>query len=262
MTQPSGPNIPLSLPRRLIGDLLHFSRQVPLIPIERRMNVANLVAARQAVLPRPSWCSIFTKGLALAAIRHREFRRSFMQFPWPHLYEHPCNVASVTVERTFGGENSLFFAQLREPEQASLADLSAAIRRYKEDDITSKGCFRRCLRISRLPRFLRRSAWWIGLNVSGKVRARFFGTFGVSVTAGLGASVLSIFSPLTVTLYYGVLDPFGSLDVRLSFDHRVLDAATAARALASLEEILHVQILPELHDLNAGHPVDSKDCAA
>src|SRR5580704_11289904 len=86
MPQPHGRSLPLSLPRRFIGDLVHFGRQVPTVPVERRMNVATLVAARQVASPRPSWCAIFTKAYGFVAAAWPELRRAYLAFPWPHLY--------------------------------------------------------------------------------------------------------------------------------------------------------------------------------
>ena len=59
----------LSLPRRFVCGLLHFARKVPTVPVQRRMNIAPLMAARQQADPRPSWCALFTKayGMVCAA---------------------------------------------------------------------------------------------------------------------------------------------------------------------------------------------------
>jgi hypothetical protein len=64
--------------------------------------------------------------------------------------------------------------------------------------------------------------------------------------------VLSIRSPLTTTLFYGVFDSDGAVDVRLAFDHRVLDGATAARGLAEMERLLQTEIAGELWAGGAG----------
>ena len=44
----------------------------------------------------------------------------------------------------------------------------------------------------------------------------------------------------------GVIEPDGSVDVRLIYDHRVLDGTTVARALAELEETLNRELVNEL----------------
>jgi pyruvate/2-oxoglutarate dehydrogenase complex dihydrolipoamide acyltransferase (E2) component len=91
--------------------------------------------------------------------------------------------------------------------------------------------------------------WWLGLNLWGRVRAYFYGTFGLTGVGAYGASALNLVSPLTTTLTYGVFESDGSVDVRLSFDHRVMDGASPARALAALEEVLNGAILEELRGM-------------
>jgi pyruvate/2-oxoglutarate dehydrogenase complex dihydrolipoamide acyltransferase (E2) component len=43
-----------------------------------------------------------------------------------------------------------------------------------------------------------------------------------------------------------VVQEDGSVSVRITYDHRVLDGATAARTLMSLEDVLNGEILAEL----------------
>jgi hypothetical protein len=251
MDQPTGRNLPLSLPRKFICDLIHFARQVPSVPVERRMDLAQVVAARQAAWPRPSWCAIFTKAYAAVAALRPELRRAYLSFPRPHLYEHPESIASVAVERRFGAEDAVFFGHLRTPERQGLVELDAHLRRFKEDPIDKIGLFRRALKTTRWPRPLRRMLWWFGLNVLGAKRAKHLGTFGISVYSGLGAASLHPLSPLATTLNYGVIEANGGVDVRLIYDHRVLDGCTVARALADLERMLNNEIVMELRYLQA-----------
>jgi len=246
-----GRYIPLSRPRRFVTDLVHFARKVPTVPVERRMNLAPLVAARQAAVPRPGWCPIFTKAYAIVAAAHPELRRAYLTFPTPHLYEHAFSIASVAVERRLGDENAVLFVPLRKPNEKNLLDLHAELQRAKESPVEQISAFRRLLRLSGLPRPLRRMIWWIGLNTWGRKRAHYFGTFGVSVYAGLGAASLHPLSPLTTALNYGVIDEHGVVDVRVIYDHRVMDGATVARALADLERVLKCEILAELQQLRA-----------
>jgi hypothetical protein len=105
------------------------------------------------------------------------------------------------------------------------------------------------IRLSRLWRPIRRLAWWYGLNADGARRARRFGTFGLSAYPGLGAESLHPISPLTVLLNYGTISPAGRVDVRLVYDHRVLDGSTVARALVRMEEVLNGVLAAELDGL-------------
>jgi hypothetical protein len=88
--------------------------------------------------------------------------------------------------------------------------------------------------------------WWIGLNLWPRKRAKLMGTFGITVYGGLGSSSLHPLTTATATLNWGVIDADGGVDVRLIYDHRVLDGATVARALADLEARLNGEIADEL----------------
>lgn len=232
-------------------DLMHACKGVPSVIAERQMRLAAVVDARLRCVPRPSWCALFVKAFGLVAERRPELRQAYFDYPWPHLYEHPESVASFTVERRFGNEDAVFFGCRRAPERYPITDLDAYLRHCKEAPLEEVSSFQRTLRLGRLPLPLRRPAWWLGLNLSGSTRARFFGTFAVTTTASSGAGMVQIRTPLTSSLHYGLLDDAGRLDVRLTFDHRVLDGAAAARALTELEGVLTGEIVRELRGLAA-----------
>lgn len=249
MPQPAGVSMPLSLPRQLICDYLHFARQIPSVPVQRRMHLGEVVAARAAAGLRPSWCGIFLKAYGFVTAACPPLRRAYMAFPRPRLYEHPINVASVAIERKLGDEDAVLFAHIRQPEALSLAEIDYRLRRFKEQPLESFGDFRRILLMYRFPRPMRRMLWWLALNLWGRKRAAFMGTSGITVYAGLGAASLHPLSLLTTTLNYGVIESDGSVDVRITYDHRVMDGATVARALADLERVLTHEILLELRYL-------------
>jgi len=249
MALPVGRNLSLSISRRMICDLMHFSQKVPMVMGERRLDLAALAEARKAARPRPSWCAILTKAYALAAVRWPLLRCSYIPFPWPHLYEHPESVASITVERQLDNERGLFFVLVSRPEQKSLSEVDTVIRRATEAPVDEIGSFRRILRISRLPRPLRRLIWRVGLYTSGRQRAHHFGTFGVTSTAGAGFRSIHLLSPLTSTLTYASFNEDGTLDLRLAVDHRVMDGAEGCRAIREMERIFRTEIMEELRQL-------------
>jgi len=109
------------------------------------------------------------------------------------------------------------------------------------------------MQFSVLPRPLRRLLWWLGLNI-GRQRPNFFGTFAVSVYSALNSESLHPLTPLTTVLNYGVINSDGDVNVRIVYDHRVMDGATVARALARLEEILNTSIVEELKLLAKSEP--------
>jgi hypothetical protein len=241
----------LSVTRLWICDLLHFAQQVPSIPVQREVNVAALRDELARGRAPVGWFVLFTKAYGIVTQRFPELRRAYLSLPWPHLYEHPYSIASVAIEREYRGEKAIFFAHLRGPETQPLTFLQSYLRRLKEEPVERFGLFRRALFIGRFPRPLRRLLWWYGLNSSGHKRARRMGTFGVSVYSGLGAESLHPLSPLTSTLNYGVIQPDGRVTVRIIYDHRVLDGATVARALACLDQVLQQEILDELKAIGA-----------
>ncbi len=246
-----GRKLGLSLPRKFVCDLLAFAKKVPSVPMQRRMKLGDLVAARNANSPRVSWCAIFLKAYSIVSAKQPELRRAYLPFPWPHLYEHPTNIASFSLEREYRGEDGVFLAQIPQPENFSLLELDALVRYYKNVPIEQVPTYRRALLLTRLPRPVRRFVWRLGLYVDGMYRAGFFGTFAVSVVASLGAAGLHLLSPLTTTLNYGTFEADGAIDVRLTYDHRVLDGAYVARTMVALEEVLCGEILAELQNGSA-----------
>lgn len=241
-----GRTLKLSLPRRFMGDLLHRAKRIPSIPMERRMELGAVVAARASWERRISWCAIFLKAYSIVASRRPELRRAFLGFPWGHIYEHPVNVATFSLERRYQGDDAVFFARIPQPERLSLECLDATIRAYKQAEIETVDSYRHALLLSRFPTPIRRLVWWLGLETDGRYKAYFFGTFGISVVASFGAAGLHILSPVATTLNYGTFDDAGQIDVRIVYDHRVLDGATVARAMVALEDVLLTEIAEEL----------------
>lgn len=240
-----GRAIPLSRPRRLIGDLMHLAAAVPTVPVQRRMNLAAVVAARKACPDRPSWTVIFAKAFALVAAEVPELRRAYCKFPRPHLYEYPSSVANIMVEREYRGERAVLGLHVKDPATRTLADLDGRVQYAAVAPVESIRCFSRALTIAGWPRPIRRAAWWLIANI-GRHRGKSFGTFAVTVYSALGAESLHPLSPLTCTLNYGVFAADGTVDVRIIYDHRVMDGSTVARVLGKLEDVLTDAVRDEL----------------
>jgi hypothetical protein len=243
-----GRMIRLSVPRRIVIDLLYFASGIPTVPVQKRMSLGALVAARAACRERPRWTAIFTKAYALMAREFPEFRRAYVKIPWPHLYEYPASNATVIIERDYKGEPGLFSISVKEPAEQSLREIGRQLEHASTAPVDSIKDFSRTMNFARLPAPLRRAFWWICLNW-GRQRGNYFGTFGVSVYSALNAESLHPLSPLTTLLNYGVISSDGILDVRIIYDHRVMNGATVARALARLEEILNSAMLEEVRAL-------------
>jgi hypothetical protein len=241
-----GRSIKLSIQRRMVIDLLYFACAVPTVPVQKYMSIADLVAARAACRDRPKWTAIFVKAFALVAEEVPELRRAYVKIPWPHLYEYPTSKAGVMIEREYRGEPALCPVSIKDPARQPLSAIGEVIQHAATTPIDKFKEFQRWKRLTLAPRPLRRLLWWIGLNV-GRQRGNFFGTFGVSVYSALNAESLHPLSPLTALLNYGVIDRDGGLEVRIMYDHRVMDGATVARALGRMEEILNSVIVEEIN---------------
>jgi pyruvate/2-oxoglutarate dehydrogenase complex dihydrolipoamide acyltransferase (E2) component len=83
-------------------------------------------------------------------------------------------------------------------------------------------------------------------------RSRYFATFGVTTVGNCGVDSLRPLAPHTSCLHYGSIDPLGRVTMRLTFDHRVMDGSTPAKALVEMERFLHTDILAEVKALQAG----------
>jgi hypothetical protein len=237
--------VALSIPRRIVADLMYFSAGLPWIVAQRVMALGEARAARQAHPERPTWTALFTKAFAIVADEFPELRRAYVRLPWPHLYEYDVSAASVAVERRFGDEPGLAFVRIKEPGALPLVEIGRLIRAGTTDAHAASRHFQLTMSVAALPLPLRRMAWWTMLNLP-RVKGNYLGTFGLSTVAALGTEILQPRAPLTTVLTYGVIDDDGTVAVRAVFDHRVLDAMTMARALNRLEDVLNGPIADEL----------------
>jgi hypothetical protein len=253
----ANPSRTLPWPRRLIVDLLHFSRRVPSIPVERIFKIGKLVEIRSSLVERPGWTALFVKAFGILAHETPALRTSYLGYPWERLVEHDTNVASIAIEKDIDGQSAVLFAKIRGPENRSALHIEQLISVAKSCPVRESATFRLAHGISKLPTFIRRMIWWLVLEWSGSWRARKFGTFGISSYGMLGAESLHPLSPLTATLTFGPISPKGKVRVRIIYDHRVCDGSVVARALARLEQILNEDLSAELRDLGAGRELEA-----
>jgi hypothetical protein len=238
--------IPLSPVRKLVVDLTRL--HVPSVPVQRMMNIAELVEARAVAKGRPAWSAIFAKAYALVAEEIPLLRQAYIKLPTPRLYEYPRSTVSMVVEREYQGEMVVLTTLIPDPAHMGVAAISDVIRRAKTVPLKQEKSFKRMLDLARWPTLIRRAIWWLGLNI-GRQRGNYFGTYGVSVYSGLGSESLHPISPLTAVLNYGVIAEDGTVAVRIMYDHRVLDGSMVARVLERIEQKLAEDVLAELRSL-------------
>ncbi len=114
---------------------------------------------------RISWPVLFLKAYALVALEGPEFRQVYLSWPWPHLYEHPHNVAMLAVNRADAEGDRLYWGRFSQPKKLTLTELQAKLERYKTGPTDS--VFRTQRRLSRVPMPVRRLGWWLTLNLTG-----------------------------------------------------------------------------------------------
>jgi len=235
----------ITLPRRLVADLMHASMRVPFVSLARPLNVRPLLEARAQAAQRPGWAATFVKAFALVAKEEPILRTLYVKWPAPAFYELPRSVAMVAIARVEDGQDCVLPQKVAAPDEMPLTEVEALIRHAKEAPIHDVPAFRKILRTTRLPLPLRRLFWAIGLNF-GRQRANYFGSFGVTSVAAYGAGQLHALSPGPFILSYGVEKPDHTIDVVLRWDHRITDAALMAKMLNRLEQVLNSEISAEL----------------
>jgi hypothetical protein len=246
----------ISIPRRLIVDLMRASIGVPFVSLRRNLDIRPLLEARAAASRPPGWAAIFVRAFGLVAQEQPILRTLYVKWPWPHFYEMPRSIGMVAIARVENGEDCVLLQKisLGEGEQA-LPDIDQRIRMAKTAPIDEIPAFRKMLTATRLPLPLRRLSWLVGLNF-GRQRANFFGNFAVTSVSAYGPGELHALSPGPYIVSYGVVAPDRTMDVVIRWDHRVADAALVAKAFTRLEQVLNTEIAAELgRDSKATEPL-------
>lgn len=240
---------PLPAARGFVADLVGLTRGIPLFPVDRRMDLATLAEARSRAAIRIGWAAIVLKAYAHVATEMPILRTWIVRGIMPRLATASHSVASVAINRTDGGDDRLFFGRIPHPETRGLPEIQSLLDRFGTGPIEE--VFRRQLQLESLPGPLRRAALWWNMNSSSPKRCTRIGTFSLSTLAGYGASNHGHPTICTTSLSYAPLDADGQCTLTLICDHRVLDGATAARALARLEQLLCGEMIDELNALRA-----------
>jgi hypothetical protein len=235
----------ISIPRRLVADLMYASIRVPFVSLSRPLNVRQLLEARALAAQPPGWAAIFVKAFSLVAKDEPVLRTLYTKWPWPSFYELPRSVAMVAIARIENGQDCVLPQKVTAADTLSLTEVDAQIRHAKDAPIAEVPAFRKILRVTRLPLLLRRLMWLVGLNF-GRQRANWSGSFGVTSVAAYGAGELHALSPGPFIISYGVVEPDRTIDVVIRWDHRITDAAFMAKALTRLEQVLNTEIALEL----------------
>ena len=198
----------ISMPRRLVADLMHASTGVPFVSLTRAPSTSARCwrPARSQAEPTRLGGDLRQgvrtggKGTSPCCARSTPNGR------WPSFYELPRSIAMVAIARVEDGQDCVLQQKVCAADTLALTEVDAQIRQAKDAPIGEVPAFRKILRVTRLPLPLRRLMWLVGLNF-GRQRANWFGSFGVTSVAAYGAGELHALSPGAFHLSYGVVAP-------------------------------------------------------
>src|SRR6478672_9832440 len=115
----------ISIPRRLVADLMHASIRVPFVSLTRPLNVRQLFEARALAAQPPGWAAIFVKAFSLVAKEVPVLRTLYAKWPWPSFYELPRSVAMVAIARVEDGQDCVLPQRISTPDALLLTEVDA-----------------------------------------------------------------------------------------------------------------------------------------
>jgi hypothetical protein len=248
-----GKRIKLSNGRRLVDDVTHMAKKMPMVAMSGDFDAGLVAKFRRRSRPKIAWNVLYMKAYASVCQQNPILKRSYVRFPWGHFYEHDQNVCMMTIAREYQGEERLFFARFNSPDARSLAELQEHYDYYRKAPINEIKQFRHQIRFANTPRFLRRFAWWTLFNVWPAKRASHMGTFGISISGHKGCYGNQHLGPNTTILGVDPVPIKGVSRILLSFDHRVIDGSPAAKVLRELQQMLTTTIKVELAEMTGFH---------
>src|SRR3982074_2085198 len=95
----------ISMPRRLVADLMHASIRVPFVSLSRSIDVRQILEARALAAQPPGGAAIFVKAFSLVAKDEPVLRTLYAKWPWPSFYELPRSIAMVAIARVEDGQD-------------------------------------------------------------------------------------------------------------------------------------------------------------
>ncbi len=195
--------------------------------------------------------AILLKAIAIAQRTHPLSRTCVL--PWGRRVVFHNIVAGFTVERYIDNQPCVFFGKIDSPDSKPITQIAAELREYAEKEIAE--VFQLALedRYANLPWLVRRVILYLALRQPW-LRLKCLGaTFGLSSLGHLG--ITAVTGPCVATSTFGV----GALEARpavydgkiqirpmltlsLSFDHRVMDGAPAARFMRQVRVLLEGEL--------------------
>lgn len=256
---PRGTRIKIANDRALVSDVVELARSMPLAPMMREIDLTTIERVRKSLPKKISWTALMMKAYALVAAKRPELRRIYTPFPWPHIYEHPENVAMLTITRTLPEGPRLFFARFAQPENQTLQDIQKRFDQMRRAPIKEIKQFRHQKRFARWPKVIRKMAWWSMTHLMPAKLAQQIGTFGMSLSQLDSTYGVYHLGPTTTTLGYEHFVSANKMRISVTFDHRILDGKHVYDIMNDLETELHGPLLEELYMVRDGVDVTHPD---
>lgn len=230
--------------RRVIVDLMHFQRELPMVAHDRRIDLTAMVEARKASAERISWTMLFIKAFGMVARETPELRQTFIPGLFPRIYQHGFSIATLALTRIVDEREQLFFPRFDQPDRLSLTELQHHLREVQEHPV--KELFGDHLRIQKYPWLIRRIVIGLRFYFHGRKRVKRFGTFGLTTLAGQNTTIQKPICPVPYLMTYGPMDEKNRSTLTVSYDHRLLDGMQMARVLAQIESVINGQLANEV----------------
>ena len=104
-----------------------LAKNIPLFPVDRWCDLAELSRARAASHKRIGWAAIFLKAYGRVAQQIPELRSWFVPGLWPRIATTNQIVATLAINRMENDTEQLRWARLHQPETLSLIDIQGFI---------------------------------------------------------------------------------------------------------------------------------------
>ncbi|MBX9692628.1 MAG: 2-oxo acid dehydrogenase subunit E2 [Cyanobacteria bacterium] len=205
--------------------------------------------------------ALLLKAIAVAQRSHPETRTASLPFGQFVTFDEV--VAGFTVEKLVDNRPAVFIGLIDQPESKSIEEIVDELDRFSHCDVLTHPQLNTQVRFSQMNWLLRRLILSAGLLVPW-IRLKIMGaTFGLSSLGKYGIRAVSGPCVSTTTFGIGAVEDrpvacYGKVEIHpmmtisLSFDHRMLDGADAARFLrevgALMEGGLASLLLPRQSD--------------
>ncbi len=191
--------------------------------------------------------ALLLKAIGLAQQKRPETRTAIL--PLGRFVTFEDIVAGFTVEKLVDGKPSVFFGTIKAPHTKPLCEIVSELRSFSVAEIDEHPQLSLQLKFSKMSWIVRRLILWVA-SLCPRLRLQAMAaTFGLSSLGKYGISAVtgpavcaSMFGVGAVkdrpVAHHGRLEIHPVMTLSLSFDHRLIDGADAARFLSEVKSLM------------------------